>query len=135
MAVPLLLASVYLPGWLTSLAMLASVYLIYRLMEPLQGTLFDLSRPEIQWFVTVPCYCFFLCWGALVVISGRHEQIGRTVGSVFLLVLVSIWPLFRRAKNFAVTERKVPFGNVYAVFAVLVLVQQCFILWRYVCNG
>jgi hypothetical protein len=127
---PVIGASLFAPQLVVALFALISVALIYVALAPVQKELFARSRTEIYWFVTMPLYWFFLGWGALVMAVGRPEQLGRSVGSFFLLAMVAIWPVFRSKKNRDRTERGIPFENVYLGFGLIVVIQQLVLLGR-----
>lgn len=127
---PVIIACFIMPALVIALMSVICVLLLYRSMQPFQKNLYHYSRYEIQWFITVPIYTVFMGWAWLMVIAGRPEQIGRTVGTFLFLALVCIWPVYRRDKNFDNRQRKIAFEKVYTVCALIVVIQQVMIFWR-----
>ena len=125
---PAFLGSLILPGWLTPVMVGGSAVAAYSVFKTVQPALFELCPKSSYLYLNLPLYSVCLGWAALLVVLGKFEQVPRSVGPVFLLLLVCLWPVYRfKASR---TERRVSFENVYPVFAGIVALQQIAIIWK-----
>lgn len=125
---PAFLGSLILPGWLVPVTVGISACAAYYAFKAVQPGLFELCSRSSYLYLNLPLYTLCLGWAGLLVALGQIEQVPRSVGPVFLLLLVCIWPVYRFKT--ARTERRVPFENVYPVYAGLVMLQQLAIFWK-----
>ena len=125
---PALIGSLILPGWLVPLFVGGSACAAYFAFKAVQPALFKLCSKSSYLYLNLPLYTACLGWAAILVALGRFEQVPRSVGPVFMLLVVCLWPVYRFKTSR--TERRVPFENVYPVYAGLVALQQIVIFWK-----
>ena len=131
---PILLASLFLPEELVAIIMLLSLPWIYAVFVPVQAELYELTVNEVQWCALTPFYWYCLGWGLLAASLDRIDQLGNTVGSVVILLVCAIWPLYRRKK----AETEAPDIKVrlrtykvwFTTLSFLVVFQQLYIAWH-----
>jgi hypothetical protein len=126
--IPAFVGSLILPDWLAPVTVCGSACAAYFAFKAVQPSLFKLCPKTSYLYLSLPLYTVCLGWAAVLVALGQFEQVPRSVGPVFLLLVVCIWPVHR----FKVerTERRVPFESVYPVYAGLVALQQVAIIWK-----
>ena len=116
------------PAIITPIFIFISIVLLYITMQPVQEKVFELTAKEKYFHVAIPFYMLFLLWASGVTFLGFPQQIMKSIGPMVILVAVAIWPIFISEKAYLKKQRKVPYHVAYAIFSVIVFIQQIFTL-------
>jgi hypothetical protein len=119
---PSFLGSLFLPV-LSPLFNAVSLMLLYVVTKSKQTLLINLSSMERYWYVCTTINIVLILWAFILVLIGQPLQIGRSVGPMTVMVIVSLWPAYIQSKK----ERRLPFCIIYGVAGSVVILQQIMI--------
>ena len=119
--------------WLNTLALMASIYIVYVIYEEKQKSLFELSKARATFIVQMPMYFILSVWGlGLAVISDSVARVGIfLVSEMAFLLFVSLLPLYRKNKNWEIKKARFSYKNIYMITAGLMLIHQIIVLIEY----
>jgi hypothetical protein len=126
-ALPAIFGSVVLPP-IAPLFVMLTAALVYIAFGSVQERLFDLTARDRHWLICMPVHALYLIWAAYLWRFGSLTQISRTVGGVFIITAVALWPIYLGKKSYKKKERKIPFKAAYIFFTAMVLIQQILII-------
>jgi hypothetical protein len=119
---PSFFGSLFLPV-LSPLFNAVSLILLYVVTKSKQKLLINLSSMERYWYVCTTINIVLILWAVSLVVIGEPLQIGRSVGPMTAMVIVSLWPAYIQSKK----ERRLPFCIIYGVAGSVVVLQQIMI--------
>lgn len=127
---PVLVASlVSVPA--ASIIGIASVFIIYRYMLPVQDDLAEMTPGEIYFCLAMPLYFYLTLWGGLLLWVGNVQQIFKTIGFEFIVIAPTIAPIYLSEKKRINKDRRLKLQDYYPVFGALAIILHCANIWEY----
>lgn len=99
-----------------------TVLLIYKLTTHTDGFMFEMTKADALYKVTMPLCSFISVWGISLAIMGRNSMLNGVVGPYCLVLLLACAPAYRW--NQLRMKRRAPLGITFGVVGTLAVLAS-----------